>query len=92
LTQKSDAATKIRFCSVVEEFKNTANKRGRTTVVSMFVINGCMLQCSGVPKESHNKKAWKRVFGGLILLRNLFELELTSLPEVQQALREIFPL
>jgi truncated hemoglobin YjbI len=96
LTQKSDSATKMRFCSVVEEFKNTANKRDRITkgrkIVSTFVVNGSMFQCSGVPKDMQNNQAWGKEFEGLLLLRNQFELELTSLPEVQKALKEMFSL
>lgn len=92
LALDSDAAVKARYCIAMEEFSGTKDEAERTAkgnkIVSMFIRNGSMFQCSGVPKDVQCETSWK-TFDVLRLLRNQFELELVQLRETKAALHRL---
>jgi hypothetical protein len=88
----SDAALRVRFISSVWEFQGTTDKNEKKVkghkIVRMFVRNGSMFQCDGIPEWMQKQEKWGD-YAALEWLKNQFEVDLARSSEVQAALLRI---
>lgn len=96
LTQyNADYALRIRFCVAVNEYLGAENKVERfakgKSIVTMFVMNGSMFNCSGIPTTSKRKLVrGERVQEELEFLKNLFLDDLVHNCQVQGAITKAY--